>query len=189
LPAIEGDLQAMPLRILAVALLLAAFPTEASANVIWPAAILTGRLLDWWIIAASILIEFFFVQRAFRLKPLDALWATLGANAVSTVLGLYALPYGGMFMEIGIHHSGLGDRIGWNTFSLTAWIITFILAVVINLAAELAVYRFGYRLNVDRRAVWLIALANIITAAIAFASLDIVRDPIYGESSPGLLPN
>ena len=40
----------MPLRILAVALLLAAFPTEASANVIWPAAILTGRLLDWWII-------------------------------------------------------------------------------------------------------------------------------------------
>ena len=130
---------------------------------------------------ASILIELFFVQRAFRLKPLDALWATLGANAVSTVLGLYALPYGGMFMEIGIHHSGLGDRIGWETFSLTAWIITFILAVVIN--------RFGYRLNVDRRAVWLIALANIITAAIAFASLDIVRDPIYGESSPGLLPN
>jgi hypothetical protein len=57
------------------------------------------------------------------------------------------------------------------------------------LAVELAVYRFGYRLNVDRRALWLIALANIITAAIAFASLDIVRDPIYGESSPGLLPN
>jgi hypothetical protein len=94
-----------------------------------------------------------------------------------------------MFMEIGIHHSGLGDRIGWETFSLTAWIITFILAVVINLAVELAVYRFGYRLNVDRRALWLIALANIITAAIAFASLDIVREPIYGESSPGLLPN
>lgn len=56
---------------------------------------------------------------------------------------------------------------------------------------QLAVYRFGYRLNVDRRAVWLIALANIIAAAIAFAiaSLDIVRDPIYGESSPGLLSN
>jgi hypothetical protein len=176
-------------RILVLALLLAAFPEPAQANVIWPAAILTGRLLDWWIIAASILVEFFFVQRAFRLKPLDALWATLGANAVSTVLGLYALPYGGMFMEIGIYRSGLGDRIGWETFSLTAWIITFILAVVINLAVELAVYRFGYRLNVDRRAVWLIALANIITAAIAFVSLDIVRDPIYGESSPGLLPN
>lgn len=54
---------------------------------------------------------------------------------------------------------------------------------------QLAVYRFGYKLNVDRRSFWLIALANIITAAIAFASLDIVRDPIYGESSPGLIPN
>ncbi len=57
------------------------------------------------------------------------------------------------------------------------------------LAVELAVHRFGYRLNVDRRAFWLIAVANNITAAIAFISLDVVRDPIYGESSSGLLPN
>ncbi|MGV1013790.1 MAG: hypothetical protein ACOYB4_02340, partial [Methyloceanibacter sp.] len=89
----------------------------------------------------------------------------------------------------GVLHSGLGDKIGWDTFSLTAWIIAFTLAVVINLAIELAVFRFGYRLKIDRRAFWLIALANLITAGLAFASLDIVRDPIHGNVSPGLLPN
>ncbi|MGV1014065.1 MAG: hypothetical protein ACOYB4_03750, partial [Methyloceanibacter sp.] len=105
-------------RVLVLAILLAAIPGEASANVIWPAAILTGRLLAWWIIAASLVIEFFFVQRAFRLKPPDALWATLAANAVSAVLGLYALPFAGIFVELGVLHSGLGDKIGWDTFSL-----------------------------------------------------------------------
>lgn len=176
-------------RILVLALLLAAFPEPASANVIWPAAILTGRLLAWWIIAASLAIEFFFVQRAFRLNPLDALWATLGANAASAIFGLFVLPYAGLFMELGLFHSGLGDNIGWDTFSLTAWVLTFVLAVVINLAVEIAVFRFGYGLEVDRRAFWLIAFANIMTAGIAFTSLDIVRDPIYGRVSPGLLPN
>ena len=36
--------------------------------------------------------------------------------------------------------------------------------------------------------VWPAAIL-IMTAGIAFASLDIVRDPIYGRVSPGLLPN
>lgn len=179
----------MLLRILALALLFATVSDPAFANVIWPAAILTGRLLAWWIIAVSIVVEFFFVRRAFELKPLDALWATLAANAASAVLGLYALPYTGVFLEFGIHHSGLGGKIGWETFSLTSWIITFILAVAINLAVELSVFRFGYRLEIDRRAFWLIAVANIVTAAVAFVSLEFVGDPIYGNVSPRLLPN
>ena len=40
------------LRACLLALLLAALPSVAAANVIWPAALLTGRLLTWWIIAA-----------------------------------------------------------------------------------------------------------------------------------------
>jgi hypothetical protein len=178
----------MLLRSLVLALLLATVSEPAHANVIWPAAILTGRLLAWWIIAVSIIIEFFFVQRAFRLGALDALWATIGANAVTAVAGLYALPYSTLFLELGIHHSGIGDKIGWETFSLTSWIITFIIAVAINLAVELAVYKYGYRLKVDRRAFRLIAAANIITVAIAFISLEFVRDTDYGEVTPGLLP-
>jgi len=178
----------MLLRILVLALLLAAVSEPAHANVIWPAAILTGRLLAWWIIAVSIVIEFFFVQRAFRLGALDALWATIGANAVTAVAGLYILPYAGLFMELGLHTSGLGAGIGWETFSLTAWLITFIIAVALNLAIELAVYKYGYRLKIDRRAFRLIAAANIITAAIALISLEFVRDSDYGEITPGLLP-
>ncbi len=175
-------------RIAVLALLLAALPQEASANVIWPAAILTGRMLTWWVIAASLLIEFLFVRRAFGLPPLKALLATLAANAASAVVGLFALPYGGMFLELGIFHAG-GEAIGWDTFGVAAWLLTFALAVAINLAVEIPVYRFGYGLKVGRRAFWLIALANILTVGLAFASLDLVKDPTYGNVSPGLLPN
>jgi hypothetical protein len=52
---------------------------------------------------------------------------------------------------------------------------------------ETAVYRYGYRLSVGRRALVLVALANVVTAGIAFASLEVVRDPDYGEVSPGFL--
>jgi hypothetical protein len=175
-------------RILVLALLFGIVSEPAHANVIWPAAILSGRLLAWWIIAASLVIEFFFVQRAFRLRALDAMWATIGANAATAVAGLFILPYAGLFMELGLHKSGLGAGIGWATFSLTAWLATFILAVVINLAIELAVYKYGYRLKIDRRAFWLIAAANVITAAIAFVSLEFVQVPDYGYLTPGLLP-
>lgn len=179
----------MPLKILVLALLFVTISGPASANVIWPAAILTGRLLAWWIIAASILIEFFFVQRAFRLKPLDALWATLAANAVSAAVGLFALPYLTLLWEAALFGTGIGVKINWDAFSLTSWLLTFILAVAINLAVELAVFRYGYRLKIDRRAFWLIACANFITAALALVSLEFVHDPVYGAIRPGLLPN
>ena len=60
---------------------------SAEANVIWPAALLAGRMLSWWVIAASLLIEAAFAWQAFRLTPLKALAATIAANAVSAVLG------------------------------------------------------------------------------------------------------
>ncbi len=175
-------------RILVAALLLLAFSGPALANVIWPAAILTERLLSWWVIAASLLIEFLFVWWAFHLPPLKALLATIAANAISAAVGLLVLPYLGLFLELGLHVSGLGVKIGWDTFSPAGWVITFLLAALLSFAIELAVYRYGYKLLVDRRVVTLLLLANVITAGIAFISLDIIPDPIYGNVSPGMIP-
>ena len=169
-----------------LALLLAVLPTAAAANVIWPAVILGGRMLAWWVVGLSLVIESVFVWGAFRLTPGKALLATIAANAVSAMVGLFVLPYLTMFLELGLYHSGLAAKIGWDTFSLEAWLVTFALAVLINLALELAVFRFGYKLPIGKRAVGLIALANVITVGLAFASLDIVPDPDYGEVSPGV---
>ena len=52
-------------------------------------------------------------------------------------------------------------------------------ALVINLAVELAVYRFGYRLKVGRREVLLIAAANAITVFMALLSIAFIPSSLY----------
>ena len=167
-------------------LLLVVLPSLAEANVIWPAALLTGRLLTWWVIAASVAIETVFVWRAFRLPVLKAFLATLAANAASAAIGLFAVPFLGLLFEVSLQGSGIAVKIDWNAFSLAGWIATFIIAVAFNEAIELAVYRYGFRLALDRRVVLLICLANVITVGLAFASLDVVPSADYGTLGPGL---
>ena len=159
----------------------------AEANVIWPAALLAGRMLSWWVIAASPLIEAAFVLAAFRLPPLKALAATVAANAVSAVLGLFLVPLFGILLEASLHGSGIGLKIGWDAFSPAGWIGTLVIAVAFNLVIELLVYRYGFKLAIDPRAVLLIALANVITAGLAMASLDVVPTDDYGTLGPGVL--
>lgn len=161
-------------RIILLGLSLAGLPSAAMANVIFPALIVTGRMLAWWVIAASLIVEFFFVKAAFRLSPANAAFATLAANGLSAALGLFAIPYLGLFFEFGLYHTGVAGAIGWDTFSLAAWIVAFVLAVGFNLVIEIPVYRFGYRLKVGRREFLLIALANAITAGLACASLAFI---------------
>lgn len=164
---------------LAVALLVVAVPASAAANVIWPAAILTERSLAWWIVPLSLVIEFFFVWAAFRLTVADAVWTTIGANAASAAVGLFAVPYLGVLFAAVLYTTSVGAAIDWEDFGVADWAVTFFMAVAFNLAIELAVFRYGYRLDVDRRAAWLILAANAITAGLALASLQAVPHPHY----------
>ena len=177
----------MLLRVCLPALLLVVPPNLAQANVIWPAALLTGRLLTWWIIAASLAIETAFVWRAFRLPVLKAFLATLAANAASAAIGLFAVPFLGLLFEVSLQSSGIAVKIDWNAFTLAGWIATLVIAVTFNVAIKLLVYRYGFKLAHDRRVVVLISLANVITVGLAFASLDVVPSADYGTLRPGLL--
>jgi hypothetical protein len=172
---------------LAVFLLVVAAPSAALANVIWPAAILTARELAWWVIGASLLIEAYFVWLAFRLPFWSTLWAAIAANAVSAAIGLFAVPFLGIAVAAVLHYSGLGEAIHWEDFGPADWAVTFAMAVAFNVAIELAVFRYGYRLTVDKRAAGLIALANVVTVGFALVSLDVVPDADYGEVSPGIV--
>ena len=156
---------------LAVALLVVAVPAAAAANVIWPAAILTERLLAWWVIGVSLVIEFLFVRAAFRLPVAKAAWATLAANGLSAAAGLFVVPFLGILFAAGLHYSGIGLRLNWQDFGPADWAVTFVMAVVFNVAIELTTYRYGFRLTVDKRAAALILLANIITVGLALVSL------------------
>ena len=177
----------MAVRVLIIGLaLVAGTGGGAEANVIWPAALLTGRLLTWWVIAASLAIEFGFVWIAFRLAPLRALLAALAANAASAAIGLLAVPFLGIVLEASLQGSGIAVKIDWDAFSPAGWIATLLIAVGFNLAIELLVYRTGFKLAIDRRAVLLIALANVITVGLAMVSLDLVPTADYGTLGPGV---
>jgi hypothetical protein len=127
----------MPARVIVVvALLIAGLPSAAAANIVFPALIVTGRMLDWWIVALSLVIEFLFVKAAFRLSAANAAFATLGANGLSAALGLIALPFIGIGFEFGLLHTGIADATGWQTFGLAAWIAASLMAVVFNLASR-----------------------------------------------------
>jgi hypothetical protein len=177
---------ALLLRSLLLACVLIGLTTEASANVIWPAALLTGRMLAWWIIGLSLVIECIFVRLAFRQTLGKTILMTVVANVVSAAIGLFAIPALGIGWEFGSDYAGL-KGIGWDTFSLASWITTFILAVAFNVAIEIAVYRYGFKLRIDRRALLLIAAANVITAGLALLSLDVIPDSDYGVLGPGVL--
>jgi hypothetical protein len=161
-----------------VALALVLLPSAAFANVIFPALILSDRLLAWWIIAATIFIEAGFVMLAFRLTKLNALFASLAANAASAAVGVLTLPYLGFYTEVAINNAGLTTEMGW-AFSPQDWAVAFLLGLAINLVIELAVYRFGYGLKLGTRQVALITAANVITVGMALLSIAFIPSHLY----------
>jgi hypothetical protein len=160
-------------KAIGLALLLILLPSAAFADVIFPAVILTGRLLSWWIIGLSIVIEAAIVRFAFRLTFLNALFASLAANAASAVVGVFTLPYVGLFVEVALNNAGLTTEMGW-AFSPADWAASFLLGLAISLVIELAVYRFGYRLKLGTREIALITVANLITVALALVSIAFI---------------
>jgi hypothetical protein len=165
-------------KTIGLALLLAFLPTAALADVIFPALILTERLFSWWIIAATILIEAGFVMLAFRLTPFNALCASLAANALSAMIGVWTLPYSGLYTEVAINNAGLTTEMGW-AFSPEDWVVAFLLGLAINLVIELAVYRFGYGLKLGTRQVALITAANAVTVGMALLSIAFIPSSLY----------
>jgi hypothetical protein len=165
-------------KTIGIALPLILLPSAAFANVIFPALILSDRLLAWWIILLTILIEAGFVMLAFRLTPLNALFASLAANAASAVVGVLTLPYAGLYTEAAINKAGLTTEMGW-AFSPQDWAVAFLVGLAINLVIELAVYRLGYRLKLGTRQVVLITVANVITVGMALLSIAFIPSHLY----------
>jgi hypothetical protein len=83
------------------------------ADVIWPAAILSERLLAWWVIGVSLVIEFFFVRSAFRLPTAQVAWMTFAVNASIAAIGPFVVPFLGL---MALHVTGIGLRLHWEDF-------------------------------------------------------------------------
>src|SRR6266567_2761987 len=146
----------------------------ASADVIWPSAILEGRLLTWWAILLGLVVEGFVLYRWFRLPPKTALIADVTMNAVSTLVGYFAIPWAGYGYELAI--ARYLYRFGLYTFNPVAWLVTVVGAAAINTVIELAVLKIGWKIKYTRSNFGRLLIANIVSVALAFVSL-MVRPP------------
>lgn len=145
-------------------------PVLARADVIWPAAILEGRILTWWAILAGLIAEFFVVLGITAMRPARSALATLAMNGVSTVVGIVLIPISGILIEFfpgmiiyPIFHIG--------TFNPFTWTLTVIVAAAVNSVIEMSVLRrFTQTISKKKMFSWL-WLANLVSVALAAGSL------------------
>ena len=136
------------------------------ADLVWPALYLSTSYWSWWVIVAGLLIELPVVMRAFKMPLRRAIIADLVMNAVSAGVGMLLLALAGVVWEMG--PGILLDKFfSMGTFNPVTWVATFLIAVVITTGIEWLVLRFGFRAPATRGAIALLALANLITVALA----------------------
>lgn len=160
---------------LRVGLALAAFfPIAAYANAVWPAVYLELRLFTWWAISVGLVIEYLFVRKLLLASPPKAVLATVTANIASAVLGIFLIPLAGVVWAIfpGLVFYHLFDM---DTFHPVAWVVTFLLACVVNVVVEGWVYQKVFKLGFffKSRMFWWFMLANAASVGVAMASLVI----------------
>ena len=139
------------------------------ANFVWAALLLEKYMLSVPVIAAGLLIEYFFVRRltGFGWKRAAA---DLAMNAASLCAGIILIPLAGLAWEAtaGVVLYKLFDL---GTFSSVSWAATFVLAVLVNALIEDYVLRRFFKLEKTENGFWWIFLANALSVAAAFAAL------------------
>jgi hypothetical protein len=148
----------------ALAAVLASAPDSALANVVWPEIYFSERLVDWWVIAAGLVIEFFFLWWLYRLPLWKTLAADVVANAVSALFGALVLPWIGLLREFLLLPFAL-TTFRWP--NLTAAIILILAA---NVTLEGLVYKYAFKLPLGRRNVAWLAVANAISVGVMIYS-------------------
>ena len=157
-------------RVFPVVLLLAFVPSLACAAFVWPAVYLETRLFSLWVVGLGVIVEFFFVRWLFRPPLGKAALATFVANILSAIGGAVLVPLAGMAWEF-LAMWSYQRWLGWGSFNPLTWLVTLVLACLINTAVECLVYRFGFKFAVKRREVLWLLLANALSVGLAFGSL------------------
>jgi hypothetical protein len=140
------------------------------ADMVWPALFLEQRLFSWWAIGFGLLVELFFVRWLTGLSWRMSAVADVAMNAASSLLGFFLIPIAGIAWEF---FPGIVIYKVFNigTFNPGTWVVTFLLAVLINSALETTVLRYAFRQKPVKRLFWWLALANALSVGLAFASL------------------
>lgn len=142
----------------------------AYADVIWPALFLEGRLLTIPVIAAGLFIEWLFLVFGLGLTAKKAAVVDVVMNAVSTLVGMLAIPLAGLVWEF---FPGLlmFKMLNIGTFNPLTWAFTYVAAVAITACIEVIVAKRIFKLIKSRRELLVVLAANAASVGVAFASL------------------
>ena len=164
-------------RAVAVAVIAAFAPSLCSADVVWPALVLSGYLLSLPAIAIGLGVEIACLALLLQMPWRTAVAAGVTMNVASSVLGVVLVPPSGLVWEVG---PGLALYQIWRvgTFNPGTWAATFVLAALVNAVVEAVVLRAGFRVPFSRRVFRVLALANCASVSVAGVAMWL-RPPEY----------
>ena len=138
-------------RVLLGILVFAAIPSTAAADVAWPAFYLAAGLVFTHAILIGLALEWPVVKTVMGRSWRGSVVPTLIINLVSATLGGILIAVAGIVWEV----SGglLVQRLfpGLGTFNPVTWVVTAVLAVVINSIVEASALRALYSVDNWRR--------------------------------------
>jgi hypothetical protein len=142
------------------------------ADVIWPSLFLEQMLLSIPVIAAGLIVEFFFVWRYTKMSIARSIGADILMNASSTLLGILLIPFTGFLWSAALDLTTYGLNAGdsFSTFSYVGWAGAFVLAVLVNAAIETFVLSKGFKQEMGKRGFGWLCIANALSVGIAMLS-------------------
>jgi len=147
-------------------------PVCVSANVVWPSLYILEGMLSWYVILLGFVVEIIFVKYFLKETYLKSVLIAFIMNLISTVLGLILIPLSGLVGEILLIPFGTG------TFHFTHWLLSYILAILINVVIEGLTVKFIFK-NKFKKLFWWLFMANAVSIIICILFHGITMQNLY----------
>jgi hypothetical protein len=144
--------------------------TPLSADVVWPALLLEQRLLSVIPITVGLIVEWLALWfGGFGFSWKKAAVVDVAMNAVSAAVGAVLIPALGLLWEL-LPGQVIHKVFHVGTFNPWTWAATIAIAVLVTTAIEAAVVRWGFKVVLIGRRLWVLGAANCVSIGIAFLS-------------------
>lgn len=130
--------------------------SPAFADVVWPSLYIATGIVSLKVIFVGLLVELFFVKYFTNIRWLKAGIVTFIMNSVSFILGMIHIPVSGLIAEL---------IMPFNTFHWTHWVVSYLLAIIINTLVEGFIIKLILKLQLKDTYLWLFG-ANAISILI-----------------------
>ena len=147
-------------------------PVCVSANIVWPSLYILEGMLSWYVILLGFVVEIIFVKYFLKETYLKSVLIAFIMNLISTVLGLILIPLSGLVGEILLIPFGTG------TFHFTHWLLSYILAILINVVIEGLTVKFIFK-NKFKKLFWWLFMANAVSIIICILFHGITMQNLY----------